>query len=228
MARSTRTIFLDANVLAAPVTRTLLLVGIEAIDVMATWSQRAEDEANRNLRSRAMSVTDLRTTILESDLSPTGENLSKFVGTKGADRQILADAIAAEAAFLITTDVDDFAEADLVSEKVAAVNPDLFMASRFTAEAYQRALMQLVTSLRNPPKTVAQMHALIGRRHPRLHQRFTALYPDAAQDTPPDQAPRVLYRGARCVICGRTVKGPGRLTSGSHPACLSQLATPTP
>lgn len=56
------------------------------------------------MRSRAMSVTDLRTTILESDLSPTGENPSWFAGTKGADRQILADAIAAEAAFLITTD----------------------------------------------------------------------------------------------------------------------------
>lgn len=220
MARSTRTIFLDANVLAAPVTRTLLLVGIEAIDVVATWSQHAEAEANRNLRSRAMSVTDLRTTVLESDLSPTGESPTRFTGTTGADRQILADAIAAEAVFLITTDVDDFAEADLVSVKIAAVNPDLFMASRFTDAAYQRALTQLVSSLSNPPKTVAQMHALIGRKHPRLFERFAHLNPGTALETTREREPRVLYRGARCIICARSIKRPESLTLGCHRECL--------
>lgn len=162
MARSTRTVFLDANVLAAPVTRTLLLVGIEAVDVVATWSKRAELEANRHVRSRAMSVTDLRISILEADLSPTGMNPGRFAATKGADRQILADTAAANAAYLVTNDVDDFAEADLVFEKIAAVNPDLFMALRFSESAYQRALAQLVASLNNPPKTIEQMHALIG------------------------------------------------------------------
>lgn len=168
MARSTRTIFLDANVLAAPVTRTLLLVGIEAIDIVATWSQHAETEANRHMRPRAMSVTAFRTTIWENDLSPRGQRPSRFKATKDGDRQILADAAAAQVAFLITTDVDDFGESDLVTEKIAAVNPDLFMATRFTETAYHRALTQLVTSLTHPPNTVAQMHALIGRKHPRL------------------------------------------------------------
>lgn len=226
MARSTRTLFLDANVLAAPVTRTLLLVGIEAIEVVATWSQHAEEEANKHLRSRAMSVTDLRATILESELSPTGENPARFVGTKGADRQILADATAAEAAFLITTDVDDFDQVDLVSEKIAAVNPDLFMASRFTEAAYQRALAQLVASLTHPPKSLAEMHALIGRKHPRLHARFAHLHAGAAIEAAADQEPRILFRGARCVICGRTVKRPESLATGRHTSCLSKLGLP--
>jgi len=223
MARSTRTIFLDANVLAAPVTRTLLLVGIEAIDVVATWSEHAETEANRHMRSSAMSVTDLREIILGSDLSPTGANPERFVGTKGADRQILADAAAASAAFLITTDVDDFGVDDLVIEKIAAVNADLFMASRFTEAAYQRALTQLVSSLTHPPKTVGEMHALIGRKHPRLHARFAHLHTDVAMESAPEQEPRILFRGARCIICGRAVKQPDRLITGSHATCLRRI-----
>lgn len=227
MARSTRTIFLDANVLAAPVTRTLLLVGIEDVGIVATWSQHAETEANRHMRPRAMSITAFRTTIWENDLSPTGQRPNRFRATKEGDRQILADATAAGAAFIVTTDVDDFGESDLVTEKIAAVNPDLFMATRFTEAAYQRALDQLVTSLKNPPKTAAQMHGLIGRKHPRLFERFTHVYPGTAIETSGESEPRVLYRGARCLICGRASGHPQNLTFGSHPACVAKLATPT-
>lgn len=226
MAPNARTVFLDANVLAAPVTRTMLLVGIEAIDVVAVWSRQAEDEANRHLRPRAMRISTLRTTILGADLSATGGDPNSFTGTKKNDRQILANTVAAHAAFLITSDVDDFAEADLETATVAAVNPDLYMAMRFSVAAYQRALGQLVTSLKNPPKSTAQMHALIGRKHPRLHRRFARLYPDEPDQATMHAEPRVLYRGARCIICGRTVSGPSRLTLGCHPTCLAQL-TPT-
>ena len=220
MARSTRTLFVDANVLAAPVTRTLLLVGVEAIDVIVTWSQRAEDEANRNMRPRAMSVTEFRTTIWENDLSPTGKRPARYKATKDDDRQILADAVAANAAFIITTDVDDFGEVDLISEKIAAVNPDLFMATRFAEAAYQRALAQLVASLNTPPKTLAQMQALIGRKHPRLHERFAHLYPGAVPEVT-ETEPHVLYRGARCIVCARPVTHPESLMLGCHPKCLA-------
>ncbi len=228
MARSTRTIFLDANVLAAPVTRTLLLVGIEAIDVIATWSERAETEANRHMRPRAISVTVFRTTIWENDLSPTGQRPSRFKATKNGDRQILADAAAAEAAFIVTSDVDDFGESDLVAEEIAAVNPDLFMATRFTEAAYRRALTQLVTSLTHPPKTAAQMHGLIGRKHPRLFERFAYLYPGTAIVTSGEPAPHVLYRGVRCIICGRSSEHPQNLILGSHTTCAAKTTTPTP
>ena len=45
-------------------------------------------------------------------------------------------AIRAGAQYLITTDVDDFAFDDLAAHGMSAVNPDYFMASRFTAQAY--------------------------------------------------------------------------------------------
>ena len=220
MARSPRTVFLDAIVLAAPVTRTLLLVGVEAIDAVARWSAHAELEANKHLRSRAMSVTDVRVDILEADLSPTGANPRRFVSTGGADGQVLADAAAAGAGYLVTSDVDDFAKADLAQEGVVAVNPDLFMALRFSGSAYQRALAQLVASLNNPPKTIEEMHVLIGRKHRRLHRRFAALYPGTKPLMTPEHEQRVLYRGATCVACGRTARDPRHLELGCHRKCL--------
>ena len=222
MARRTQTAFLDANVLAAPVTRTLVLVGIESVGVAATWSEHAEGEANRHMRSRAMSITALRTTLLETELSPAGDNPGRFPGTKDADRQIVADAVAADAAFLITTDVDDFGELDLVKAGIAAVNPDLFMSLRFTAVAYQQALSQLVASLAHPPKSTEQMHVLIGRQHPRLQHRFSGMFPNSTPDSS-QPVPRVLYRGARGVICGRQVHESTSLTLGCHAKCHKRL-----
>lgn len=73
-------VFLDANVLAKLVTRTLLMVGGV----------------------------------------PTGDVAGRFAPTKGNDRQILADADAARARFLVTEDMGDFAEADLVSLGISA------------------------------------------------------------------------------------------------------------
>lgn len=94
------------------------------------------------------------------------------------------------------------------------------MATRFTAAAYRRALTQLVTSLSNPPKTIAQMHALIGRKHPRLRERFAYLYPDAVPEIT-EREPHVLYRGARCIICARSVSHPESLAVGCYPKCLT-------
>ena len=48
-------------------------------------------------------------------LGPTGTGAEHFGGTKGADRQILADAAAAGARFLVTEDVDDYGLDDLAS-----------------------------------------------------------------------------------------------------------------
>ncbi len=168
MARSTRTVFFDANVLAAPVTRTPLLVGIVADDVVGDVEQarRAGSQQASGVPRHAGDRPPcpyLGGRSLADGHEP--EQVRRHQG--GADRQILADAAHANAAYLITNDVDDFAEADLVSEKIAAVNPDLFMALRFSESAYQRALAQLVASLNNPPKTIEQMHALIGRKHRR-------------------------------------------------------------
>ena len=64
---------------------------------------------------------------------------------------MLADADAARASFLVTGDVDDFAEGDLATLRLTAIHPDLFMALRFPRHAYQYALDLLVANMKNPP-----------------------------------------------------------------------------
>lgn len=46
----------DANLLAAPVTRTLLLVGVEAPDVIATWSQVPSDASGAAVGGLAVAL----------------------------------------------------------------------------------------------------------------------------------------------------------------------------
>lgn len=127
-------VYLDANALAKPVTRTLLLVGGLPSGFHSIWSGAAEQEAARHLRSRAVTPADVchRFGIA---LGPSAEIKGRFPSTRGNDRQILADAEAAGARFLVTGDVDDLAEVDLVSVGIAAANPDLFLAERLTPEA---------------------------------------------------------------------------------------------
>lgn len=46
-------IFLDANALASPVTRTLLIAGARADGLRWTWSRHVEVEADRHARGQA-------------------------------------------------------------------------------------------------------------------------------------------------------------------------------
>lgn len=145
-------VFLDANILAKPVTRTLLMAGGPPSGFLTVWSRTAEHEALRHMRPRAVSPAVVRRRF-GGLLGPTGDVGGRFEGTSEADRQILADAEAAGAAFLVTEDVDDFAESDLVSVGMSAVNPDLFLASRVTRAAYAMVIDLFVARQVAPPTT---------------------------------------------------------------------------
>jgi hypothetical protein len=149
-------VFLDANILAKPVTRTLLMVGGMPSGFHVLWSETAEREAARHLRLRAVTPSDVRRRF-EIPLGPTGDIAGRFASTKGNDRQILADADAARARFLVTEDVDDFAEADLIGLGLSAVNPDLFLAERLTRDAYALVIDLFVERQVAPPTTAAPM-----------------------------------------------------------------------
>ena len=101
-----------------------------------------------------MSVTEVRTRYLYRDVGPRGHKPERFSATSISDRQILADVEASGAGFLVTADVDDFAEIDLVGLKISTINPDLFMATRFPLHAYVQALRQVICS----PQRVVQCH----------------------------------------------------------------------
>jgi hypothetical protein len=132
-------VLLDANVAAKPVTRTLLMAAGALSGYAATWSAYAEDEADRHTRPGQEAASGVRA-LAGGDLAPAGENPERFAATSAKDRQVLADAVAAEALFIVTEDVDDFGEADLRSVGMAAVNPDLFLSVRASRGGYARAL----------------------------------------------------------------------------------------
>ncbi len=68
---STPLAFLDANVLAKPVTRTLLIYASSHSNYQVAWSQYVEAEADRNLRSR-QAATKVAREAARLDLTPTG------------------------------------------------------------------------------------------------------------------------------------------------------------
>ncbi len=158
-------VFLDANVLAKPVTRTLLMFARNQSDYHIAWSQYVETEADRNLRPLQRATQEVRE-IAGLDLTPPGVKAEQYSRTEPSDRQVLADAVAADASFIVTEDVDDFGVADLTATGIAAVNPDLFLAERTTRDGYAEAVTLISESMTNPPRTPEELHAMLGRQHP--------------------------------------------------------------
>lgn len=210
-------VFLDANIIAKPVTRTLLVVGGVPSGFRALWSQAAEQEATVHMRPRALPPSTVRERFGVL-LTPSGQGEERFGGTKGADRQILADTAAAGARFLITEDVDDYGLDDLASVGISAVNPDLFLAERLTRDAYSTVIDLFVERQLNPPTMPAQFHAAIAKQHPRLFAAHADLY-----DIPPERGmhsePAVIFRGSRCLRCERIVADPTAIIDGLGPEC---------
>ena len=210
-------VFLDANVLAKPVTRTLLMVGGVPSGFHSIWSEAAEWEAARHLRPRAFTPADVRRRFGIA-LGPTGDIAGRFASTKGNDRQILADAEAVGARFLLTEDVDDFAKADLTSLGISAVNPDLFLAERLTREAYALVIDLFVERQVAPPTTAAQFHSALARQHPRLFAAHADLY-NVGPATSIHREPAVIFRGTRCLSCETIVVQLGELIDGLCADC---------
>lgn len=218
-------VFLDANVLAKPVTRTLLMVGGPPSGFRVVWSRTAEQEAVRHMRPGAIPPSEVRLRF-GGTLGPTGEVAGRFAGTADRDRQILADAEMAGARFLITEDVDDFAEQDLASAGISAVNPDLFLSKRLTRAAYASVIDLFVQRQVAPPTTRAEFHRAVARQHPLLFAAHADLY-EVAPYSSPHPAPRVCseVRTHRMAIemrlTSQLAQGAG-WQAGSSPRCRSQ------
>jgi hypothetical protein len=110
---------------------------------LAVWSELVEQQAEKNSRPGALSPRVVREQYGPA-LSPTGRVAGRFEATAETDRQILADAEAAGALFLVTEDVDDFDETDLESVGISAVNHDRFLATWLAREP-PRVLWRLST-----------------------------------------------------------------------------------
>ncbi|MDR0959402.1 MAG: hypothetical protein LBM23_03455 [Propionibacteriaceae bacterium] len=192
-------VFLDGNILAKPVTRSLLMFAADASGYSVVWSDYAEREGDSHLRESAKSLAFVRKKAGQS-LSPTGDGAEQFFWTSQKDRQILADAVAAKAHFIVTEDVDDFGEEDLDVVGLAVVNHDLFLAERVTRLGYARALRLLSERMKNPSRTPEELHVVLGKLHPltvAAHRLSFDAEPLAATHNPPNE----LYRGNRCLRC---------------------------
>jgi len=210
-------VFLDANIVANPVTRTLLMVGASRSGFTVGWSATAEAEAARHMRSNATRPEAVRRHY-GGEPTTAGNVAGRFSATDPKDRQLLADAEAAGAQFLITENVDDYAAGDLASVGISAVNPDLFLAERLTRAAYSVVIRGFVERQVNPPTTGAQFHAAIAKNHPRLFAAHADLY-----DIEPEQGihpePRAIFRGARCLRCEQIIADPDSIIHGLGPEC---------
>ena len=186
-----RLAFLDANVLAKPFTRTMIVVGAagEDSDYTVGWSKYAETEGNRHLRSQAKRLDVFRAERGLS-LSPTGADPDRYVATDPKDRQILADAAAADARWLVTENVPDFGWDDLRSTGITTIHFDLFLAEHLSAEAYQTAL-GILSHGRVSPATI---HANVGRLHPRLFITMAAAFPGVDPVRSEHNPPREVIR----------------------------------
>lgn len=205
------TAFLDANVLAKPVTRSLVIFAGEDSGYVTTWSAYVEAEADAHLGPRKAPLTVVRTKA-GMDLSPRGADAQRFSGTAAPDRQVLADAAAAGAAFLVTEDVDDFDPSDLDTVGIAAVNPDLFLAERASRAGYEVAVRFMASAMRDPSRTPEELHARIGRQHPLTVVAHADVF-DVSPLPPPSSPPAVIFRGHRCLRCTETG------TIGDHGLC---------
>ena len=213
-------LFLDANALASPVTRTLLIAGALADGLRWTWSEHVEVEADRHTRGRASRTSFVRKEILGTELSPTAPHTEGLLSATIEDRQVIADSIVAGARYLITTDVDDFAFDDLAAHGMSAVNPDYFMAARFTEMAYKEGVSLLASVQRNPARTADEAHRMLGRRHPHLAKRFSGSYATVAVAADPDQ-PGTIFRGVACIRCEGPLLDEQSL---NHGLCITHLA----
>lgn len=70
-------VFLDANIVAKPVTRTILMRGAARSGFAVGWSATAETEAARHMRPRATSPAEVRGRY-GGELTPTGEVAGRF------------------------------------------------------------------------------------------------------------------------------------------------------
>jgi len=196
-------VLLDSNVLAKPLTRTLVMAAGSLSGYGATWSRYEEDEANRHMCPEQSTATIVRA-LSGAELAPSGVDANRYGGTSTKDRQVLADAVAAGALFLITEDVDDFDEGDLEAAGVAAVNPDLFLSLKATPDGYREALTFVAQRFKRPERTVAQLHVQIGRAHPLTVESQVSLFPDDQPKPAAHNPPAEMYRGNRCLNCLQT------------------------
>ena len=155
--------------------------------------------------------------MLVPDASPAA--IARLEDTSPKDRHVLAAAAAAGAHLVVTRNVADFGRHDLQQLAVSAAHPDLFLPAVMTPDMYRATLEQMCQARSKPPNTPAALHAAVGAGHSRLFQAMTDVYPGVTADARQDAPPKEIFRGDRCLKCGRQLADPASLGLGVGPEC---------
>lgn len=209
--------------LAAGITRTLLLLSARLSDFRAAWSLYAEVEAARHQPAGARPISEVRE-LHDLETMPDSKSPIELTDTDAKDQPILAAAAAAGARFVVTENVKDFGAADLERLQMSAVHPDLFLTVRVPEAVYLAVLDALARNRTREPLTPTAIHAIeVAGKLPGLFARHrTALGVDAA--TPAARPAKRQFRGVRCVSCERVMDEAEGLAIGLCPACRRQAA----
>ncbi len=163
---------LDACVLYPPALRDLFLWLAEEGVYRPRWTDAIYDEWTRNLLADRPNQTAerlARTRELMNQVDP----LCLVTGYEAAiaflrlpdpdDRHVLAAAIHANAAVIVTFNRKDFPASALAPFGIAALSPDVFLCGLLDAapELFLRAVEAHRLSLNRPPKTTEEYHATL-------------------------------------------------------------------
>lgn len=192
--------FVDANVLASPVPRTILYLSQPLSDYELVFSPLVEQEAERHQKPGHIPVSSLRHRY-DWQLVHDADDVNDLADTDPKDRAVLASAIGSGAQFLITANVRDFGERDLAQHQVVAIHPGLFLAHRIRPDTYREVLEAVGEKRHREPRDPLSIHEQeISVHLPDLFDRFTDLFGPAMADTT-HRRPTVTFRGTGCARC---------------------------
>lgn len=177
----------DACVLySAPLRHLLVSVAVAGL-CRARWTEEINDEWTRNLLAQRPDLDPAkvgRTRQLMNgalnDCLVTGYEplIPTLVLPDADDRHVLAAAIAAEAAVIVTYNLHDFPAQTLAAHGLVAQPPDAFLLQllRQQSPTFCQVLEDVRQGLRNPPKQQAQyLETLRNQRLPQLVAELVAL-----------------------------------------------------
>ena len=173
---------LDACVLIPIRLTDLLLRLAEANTYRLLWSQGVLDEVERTLPKVGVAPAKARTRVQQmrnafpdalvtdySALVPAMTNHPK-------DRHVLAAAVCADAAVIVTANVKDFPPQALQPYDIDAVHPDDFLLDQLDLYPVQtmRCIHEQVAACRNPAITIDHLLGTVGKAVPRFSDEVRA------------------------------------------------------
>lgn len=178
--------FLDACTLV-PINLTDLLLRLaEAGAYRPHWSAEVLGEVERTLVQVSATMTPakarhrvkaMRAAFPEAEVSGY-QSLIPTMGNDPKDRHVLAAAVRAGAALIVTANLDDFPPAACEPYDVTAVHPDDFLLDQleFYPEQTRQCLRELVSARQRPAETLDQFLTQLTKTVPRFSEQARRLW----------------------------------------------------